>query len=120
MAFIAALEALVLAGIRSLDCLAALQYLRIRFVDLESPMPLLNPFFQLKSNQCTGLWSAEILAALAKARPSATYAELSEDFGGVRYSKEGKLVPGATFPKTRPLSMKVASYEALSNDVLIT
>jgi len=109
----------VTAGVRSLERLPALTSLRIRFIDLESPMPLLNPFFQMNNSLCTGLWSEQILTALAVARPSANYAELSEDFGGISYDKEGKLVPGAAFPRSRPLSLKVASYEALSNDIVI-
>ncbi len=118
-AFIGALETLIIHGVRSLQRLSALSNLRIRFIDLGSPMPLLNPFFQLKDNKCFGLWSDDILTALSIARPTASYLELSEDFGGIIYDKDGKLVPGATFPRTRPLSMKVASYEALSNEIVI-
>lgn len=118
-AFISALETLVIAGICSLSRLTALQYLSIRFVDIECPMPLLNPFFQMKGNRCSGLWSERILSVLAKVRPATSYVELSDDFGGIKYDKEGKLVPGASFPRTRPLSMKVASYDALSNGILI-
>lgn len=82
-------------------------------------MPLLNPFFQLKDNQCTGLWSDKILLALSAARPEASYIELSEDFGGITYDKEGKIVPGEKTSKTRPLSMKVSSYEAFSTVIAI-
>jgi hypothetical protein len=118
-AFISALERLVVASVSSLDGLKSLNFIRIRFIDLESPMPLLNPFFQMKDNQCTGLWSDKILAALSIARPAANYLELSEDFGGISYDKEGKIVPGEKTSRTRPLSMKVASYEAFSNTIAI-
>lgn len=119
-AFISALEHLIVAAIKSLERLITVNFLRIRFVDLESPMPLLNPFFQLKGNEATGLWSDKILAALAKSRPAAQFPELSDDFGGIRYDKEFKLVPGKTFPRGRPLSLKVSSYSALHNELVIT
>lgn len=113
-AFIAALESLVISGINSLTRLKALNFLRIRFVDLESPMPLLNPFFLMKDNRCSGLWSDEILAALSTARPAASFYELSESFGGISYDKDGKIVPGVGFPRTKPRSIKVSSYEPFS------
>lgn len=119
MKFITALESLVVAGVRSLDFLGDLNFLRIRYIDLESPMPLLNPFFQMKDNQCIGLWSESILEALSSIRPVARYIELSEDFGGVSYDKDGKLTLGENFPRRRPLSLKVSSYDALSNDLAI-
>lgn len=118
-AFIAALENLVIAGINSLEHLKSLTLLRIRFIDLESPMPLLNPFFQLNENCCTGLWSEKILIALAASRPAASFAELSDDFGGISYDKEGKIVPGEKTSRTRPLSMKVSSYDAFSTVIAI-
>jgi hypothetical protein len=118
-AFISALESLVIAGVSSLRRLQSLNFLRIRFIDLESPMPLLNPYFQLKDNQCTGLWSEKILIALAAARPGASYEELSEDFGGITFDKEGKIIPGEKGFKTRPLSMKVSSYERFSTIIAI-
>jgi hypothetical protein len=118
-AFITALENLVIAGVSSLDHLKSLTFLRIRFIDLESPMPLLNPFFQMKDNSCTGLWSEKILIALAASRPAACYVELSDDFGGITYDKEGKIIPGDKTSRTRPLSMKVSSYEAFSTVIAI-
>lgn len=117
--FISALEELVVSSVASLRHLKSLELLRIRFVDLESPMPLLNPFFQLKDNKCTGLWSDRILLALSVARPEASYIELSDDFGGITYDKEGKLVSGEKSSKTRPLSMKVSSYEPFSTVIAI-
>lgn len=118
-AFIAALENLVIAGVSSLYHLKSLALLRIRFIDLESPMPLLNPFFQIKDNRCTGLWSEKILIALAASRPAASFIELSDDFGGITYDKEGKVIPGDKTSRTRPLSMKVSSYEAFSTVIAI-
>lgn len=119
-AFISALEALVIAGIKCLERFTAIKFLRIRFVDLESPMPLLNPFFQLKGSEVTGLWSDKILAALAKSRPAAEYPDLSDDFGGFKFDKDFKPIPGRAFPRGRPLSLKVSSYALLQNEVVIT
>jgi hypothetical protein len=120
--FISALETLVISGVKSFERLTSLEFLRIRFIDLESPMPLLNPFFQMKGNSCTGLWSEAILTSLSVARPAARFVELSEDFGGLSYDKEGKVVPGAGTSKgsrTRPFSMKVSSYDAFSTVIAI-
>lgn len=119
-AFISALENLIVSAIKSLEHLVTVHFLRIRFVDLESPMPLLNPFFQLKGNEATGLWSDRILTSLAKSRPAASFPELSEDFGGLKYDKDFKLVPGKSFPRGRPLSLKVSSYSSLGNEFVIT
>jgi hypothetical protein len=120
--FISALEILVISGVKSFERLASLEFLRIRFIDLDSPMPLLNPFFQMKGNTCTGLWSESILSALSTSRPAARFVELSDDLSGLCYDKDGKIVPGAVALKgtrTRPLSIKVSSYEAFSNAIAI-
>ncbi|KAA6410292.1 MAG: hypothetical protein FRX48_05713 [Lasallia pustulata] len=68
-AFIQAFEALVVEGVRSLGTLKRLAVLRVRFVDLDTPCPLLNPFFALVGGRCEGVWSEEILGALEVARP---------------------------------------------------
>jgi hypothetical protein len=119
ISFIASLETLIVAAIKSLSHLTAVNYLRIRFLDLESPMPLLLPYFELKDNVCTGLWSDKILIALAKSRPAARYPELSDDFAGIKYDKEGKLIPGETFPRSKPSSLKVSAYAELVPGITI-
>ncbi|KAL3421384.1 hypothetical protein PVAG01_07829 [Phlyctema vagabunda] len=114
MAFIAAFEALVAAAVRSLERLAALEFLRIRFIDLESQVPPLNPYFQLESNICTGIWSDYIVDTLARVRPKVAFVERSDSLGDVGYDKDGRLLTGPAFLKYRPLSIKVSSYLALS------
>jgi hypothetical protein len=118
-AFMKAFEELVALGIGSMRHFKALESLRIRFVDLESPMPFLNPFFQYKNGVCTGLWSDRILLALSAARPKASFVELAEDFGGIIYDKDGKLVFGDKTLKRRPMSLKMSSYDAFSTVIAI-
>ena len=133
MAFILAFESLVLSGVKSLDRLAALEFLRIRFIDLgrsntrrkfamlktsESPVPALNPYFYLNNNQCTGIWSDTIVETLARTRPTASFVEKSETLGDVGF-KDGQLLGSPTFSKTRPQSVKVSSYLTLSGGITI-
>lgn len=120
MSFISAFEALVLAGVRSLDKLAALEYLRIRFIDLESQVPPLNPYFELENNRCTGIWSPSIVDALASSRPTASFVENAEILGELEVNKDGQFTTPATFSKFRPLSIKVSNYLALSGGITIT
>ncbi|KAE9367001.1 hypothetical protein N431DRAFT_445687 [Stipitochalara longipes BDJ] len=118
MAFILAFEALVLSGVKSLDKLSALDFLRIRFIDLESPLPALNPYFHLNNNQCTGIWSDTIVDVLAKTRPKASFIEKSETLGDIGF-KDGQLLGSPVFSKTKPLSVKVSSYLSLSGGITI-
>ncbi|ESZ98322.1 hypothetical protein SBOR_1315 [Sclerotinia borealis F-4128] len=137
MSFISAFEALVLSSVRALDKLAALEYLRIRFIDLgefehtscrlgdvngaiESHIPPLNPYFELKNNRCTGIWSSIIVDALAKSRPSASFVEKAETLGELEVNKDGQFMTPATFSKFRPLSIKVSNYLPLSGGITIT
>lgn len=136
MTFISAFEALVLSSVRSLDKLAALEYLRIRFIDLgelehvlcyfgnidlatESQVPPLNPYFELKNNRCTGIWSPIIVDALEKSRPTASFIEKAETLGELEVNKDGQFITPATFSKFRPLSIKVSNYLALSGGITI-
>ena len=71
--FIQAFEALVLQAVRSLYTYPALKHIRIRFVDLDSPAPLLNPTFHLEGDKAWGFWSDEILRVLHEARPQVAF-----------------------------------------------
>lgn len=114
MAFISAFEALVLSGARALDKLSAVAFLRVRFIDLDSQVPPLNPYFQLENNKVTGIWSDEIVDTLARTRPEAAFVEKSESLGDVDMGKDGSIITGPAFPKIRPLSIKVSNYQMFS------
>jgi len=114
-----AFEALVISGAKALDRLAALDFLRIRFIDLESQVPALNPYFQLAKNQCTGIWSDAIIEHLSRTRPAASFVEKSETLGDIGI-KDGQLLGSPTFSKTKPLSIKVSNYLSLTGGITIT
>ena len=118
--FIKAFEALVTSAVYSLSSTHPdLTFLRIRFIDLDSPCLLLNPYFLLQNNKCTGVWNEEILAALGVGRPGARFAELMDDCGSARCNdlagKDGRILESG-WPRTRPRSIKLSSYKALAGD----
>lgn len=131
--FIKAFEQLVLAGIRSLRKLTAVEFLRIRYVDLgksttllqlisqhhvltslsDSPVPALNPYFSMnKAEVCHGIWSPKILTELSVSRPYARFEELSDTFGGVVFNETSGFNVNffSNLPRTRLLSQKVNNY----------
>ncbi|CAM1504698.1 Fc.00g022890.m01.CDS01 [Cosmosporella sp. VM-42] len=114
MGFIDAFEKLVVAGIRSLEKFKALEYLRIRFVDLDSVLPPLNPFFIMRKSKCSGVWSNTILTELSQVRPDAAFTELSESFGNIIYNKDGRMVITPEYPRTRITSLKIDNYKSLA------
>ena len=79
--FIQCFEALVVHAVRSLQVYTAIQNLRIRFIDLDSPAPLLNPMFHLEGNRAWGIYSDEILRHLASARPNVSLGNLPGESG---------------------------------------
>lgn len=72
-AFIQGFETLVLQGMRLLQTYTAVKNMRIRFIDLDSPAPQLNPTFHLEGDQAWGLWSEDILSLLREARPDVRF-----------------------------------------------
>ncbi|KAK7985443.1 hypothetical protein PG996_005316 [Apiospora saccharicola] len=119
MHFIGAFENLVLGGIRALERLKSVNLLRIRYVDLDSPVPPLNPYFIVKDGWVSGVWSDNIVAELNRVRPDARFEAMAESFGEVGYNKEGRLVISPDFPKSRVLSLKLANYAMLSGGITI-
>lgn len=144
MNFINAFEALVLAGIRSLARLKAVDYLRIRYVDLgmassppnlpclylsclltlasllaDSPVPPLNPYFILRDGWCSGVWSDAIVSELGRARPDARFEDLAESFGEVGINKDGRMVISPEFPRSRVLSLKLSNYAYLAGGIAL-
>ena len=106
MSFITLFTALVVSAVRSLGVFPALNSLRIRFIDLDSPCPLMNPYFQLKGNKVSGIWNEEILAILRVVKPAAEFEELG-------LAEAEGLVDGRGL-KNRPKSIRVESYAALA------
>ncbi|KAG8167010.1 hypothetical protein KVR01_002699 [Diaporthe batatas] len=119
MNFINAFEQLVLAGIRALGRLKAVEYLRIRYVDLDSPVPPLNPYFILRDGWCSGVWSDAIVAELNRTRPDAQFEDLAESFGEVGINKDGRMVISPEFPRSRVLSLKLSNYAYLSGGIAV-
>ena len=113
MNFIRAFEQLTIAGVRCLDTCPDLNYVRIRFIDLDSACPLLNPYFHLANNRCTGLWSAGILDALHESRPKASFVELSDGIYP-QYNSHHQVV-GAVYPRSRPQSIQAATYKIIAD-----
>lgn len=112
IAFIRDFEAMVVKAIECLSVLPALEYLRIRFINLDSSCPPLNPYFELVNNECTGLWSDDILEALRVNRPSAMFFALTDGTGN-EYDDQQML--GALMPQPRPLGIQLNSYSLLAD-----
>ncbi|KAL9579622.1 MAG: hypothetical protein Q9203_006615 [Teloschistes exilis] len=116
--FINAFKKLVVEAVRALATFTALDYLRIRFLDLDSPNPLLNPYFHLQGDRVTGIWNDEILSLLGNARPNASYDCLDVGDCGNRQGEgfvDHILTGLVTLPRGgRPKSMNVDAYAALA------
>ncbi|KAF5021242.1 hypothetical protein F66182_6732 [Fusarium sp. NRRL 66182] len=119
MGFIDAFEKLVLSAIRALEKLKEVVYLRIRFVDLDSVLPPLNPFFIMRNGACSGVWSERILTEMGRVRPDITFTELSESFGNIVYNKDGRMVITPEPPKTKITSLKLSNYRSLATGITI-
>ncbi|KAG5997297.1 hypothetical protein E4U43_002687 [Claviceps pusilla] len=119
LGFIEAFEKLVVSAVRSLDKFKEVQYLRIRFVDLESILPPLNPYFLIANGQCSGVWNDTILAEMGRVRPEVSFAELSDSFGNISYNKDGRMVIVPEYPRTRITSLKLANYRSLATRITI-
>ncbi|KAF5009069.1 hypothetical protein FDECE_4692 [Fusarium decemcellulare] len=119
MGFIDAFEKLVVSAIRSLEKLKQVVFLRIRFVDLDSVLPPLNPFFVMRNKACSGVWSERILSEMGRVRPDVTFTELSESFGNIVYNKDGRMVITPEPPKTKITSLKLSNYRSLATGMTI-
>ncbi|KAL4734818.1 hypothetical protein BDV11DRAFT_46247 [Aspergillus similis] len=111
--FIRAFEELVVASINGLQIHQKLEYMRIRFIDLDSACPPLNPYFQLVGTKATGLWNEPILEALHEARPEAQFVKLTDGISP-QYGNNNQIV-GAIYPRTRPLSIHASTYRIIAD-----
>ena len=143
LVFIKAFERLVLKTVEALPLFPALEYVRIRFIDIDSPCTLLNPYWLLQGGKVYGVWNEEIVERLAEVRPEINYVELGEGiecnggrspkrrssgnrsprgsgvvangFGGVSPSRSGG--GGSScglYPKWKPKSIKTSSYKIIA------
>ena len=113
MAFIRAFEKLVVSTVQHLGDFPLLSYVKIRFIDLDSPCALLNPYFQIQRGRCYGLWNEEILELLPLARPGLEFEELGEGINPA-WRKEMHVV-SSIYPRSKPKSIKASSYRELAD-----
>ncbi|KAI1326177.1 hypothetical protein F5Y16DRAFT_375978 [Xylariaceae sp. FL0255] len=113
MHFISAFGQLVLSGIRALEQLKMVDLLRIRYVDLDSPFPPLNPYFMIRDGWCSGVWNEEILEEIRRVRPDVRFEELVDSFG------ELSSFMSSDIPRSRVLSLKLANYQMLPGGITI-
>lgn len=59
------------------------------------------------------------MTEMARVRPDVSFAELSDSFGNIMYSKEGRMVVSPENPRTRISSLKLSNYQALANRMTI-
>ena len=112
MTFIRGFERIVIATVRCLDSLPALNYVNIRYLDVSPICPQVKPYFNLTNNECKGVWSPEILEALNESRPEAKYVELTDGIYP-EYGESGRFL-GIAPVSRRPLSINTRMYQFLA------
>ena len=112
--FIQCFENLVSQGCRSLKIFPRLSNFRVRFIDLDSPNPLFNPYFHMEPDgKCSGIWSDDILDHLRKARPAAVFEGLCEG-PEIQGEPAGKDEEGER-TRSRPKAIHVRHYHDLAD-----
>ncbi|KIX00247.1 uncharacterized protein Z518_10386 [Rhinocladiella mackenziei CBS 650.93] len=138
LVFIRAFERFVLHTVEALPLFPHLDYIRIRFIDLDSPCTLLNPYWQLENGRVYGIWNEEIVEKLSEVRPSVSYEELGDGIEYAGWHKSNSSSPGVTgvggsegvpvgpansvtvgsgcslYPKWKPRSIKTSSYKVVA------
>lgn len=114
MPFIHAFERLTISTVAALAHFPLLDHIRIRFIDLDSPCALLNPYFQLRKGRCYGLWNEEILELLPLVRPGLGYAELGDGINAGWRKDEVGGGAGGIYPKKKPGAIKASSYRLIA------
>lgn len=96
LVFIRAFERLVLHTVEALARFPNLTYVRIRFIDLDSPCTLLNPYWQLENGTVYGIWNEEIVERLSEIKPEVEYDQLGDgiEYAGYR-PKSSSMSPAA-------------------------
>lgn len=138
LVFIRAFERLVLKTVEALPLFPRLEYVRIRFIDLDSPCTLLNPYWLLEKGRVYGIWSEEIVERLHELRPDIGYEELRDGIKSPEWTKPGDGImsspldardedvsmtnaavpavgsPCSLYPKRKPRSIKTSSYKIIA------
>jgi hypothetical protein len=114
MPFIHAFERLTTSTVAALAHFPLLEHIRIRFIDLDSPCALLNPYFQLRRGRCYGLWNEEILDLLQQVRPGVGFAELGDGINAAWRKDEAGSGVGGIYPKKKPGAIKASSYRLIA------
>ena len=74
----------------------------------------------MRNGWCSGVWSDSIITELNRVRPLARFEELSDTFGDLDTSKDGRVTIRPDFPKSRALSLKLSNYALLNNGITLT
>lgn len=86
---------------------------------IDSILPALNPYFLFQRGECSGVWSDRIISEMARARPGVKFADLSDTFGNISYTKDGRILITPQHPRARITSLKLANYQIFSNNAVI-
>jgi hypothetical protein len=81
--------------------------------------PPLNPYFIYQDGKCSGIWSDEIVAEVNWVRPHARFEELSDTFGDILVTKDGRTVIPPDYPRSRVLSLKLENYNIINGTISI-
>lgn len=134
LVFIRAFERLVLGAVNALPVFSTLDQIRIRYIDLDSPCALLNPYWHLKGNRVLGIWNEEIVERLGEVRIATMYDELGDGLNNDTLDASKKeddsmdwrnassvvgggpvISPGGgLYPKKKPKSIKTSSYRVIA------
>lgn len=82
LVFINAFERLVLGALGGLAAVPSLSYVKVRYIDLDSPCQQLNPYWHVEDGVVTGVWNDRIVEKLAEVRPDLQYEKLEDGIGG--------------------------------------
>ncbi|KAK5090333.1 hypothetical protein LTR05_000505 [Lithohypha guttulata] len=137
LVFINAFERLVMGAIDGLAAFHALQHVKLRYIDLDSPCQQLNPYWHLEDGIVTGIWNDKIVEKLNDSCPELRYDRLedgieTEHTGSTKKNEmyddvwpresaghAGHLPnttgPSALYPKIIPKSINTASYKIISD-----
>lgn len=140
LVFIKAFERLVLRTVDALPHFPALEFVRIRYINLDSDCTLLNPYWLLQKDKVYGIWNEEIVERLSEVKPEIGYVELGDGIecpGGSHHKRSssnpastgtgitrdghGDLAPAtgvgsncSLYPKSKPKSIKTSSYRIIA------